>query len=231
LDERGPAGDPITKTLLFNAEDLDNVQFVEKFYHDTDSIDHNNYFLNGYLYQGNYCAGLRIMKVWPDHKISQAAFFDMEQQCSSPRFEGVWSVYPYFQSGSIVVSSVEKGLFVLKFSADFNGGEPTTTPIPTPAPPTGDWTVSGSGCTVVGNCIQSNNHPGNYGNNQACTIDANLVPFTVEAFDTESRYDFLVVEGVQYSGTGGPSNGAYNGVISWSSDYSVVKSGWKLCRA
>jgi len=105
------------------------------------------------------------------------------------------------------------------------------TPAPTPAPPPGDWTVTGSGCTKVGNCIQSNNHPGNYGNNQACTIDANLVPFTVEAFDTESRYDFLVVEGVQYSGTGGPSNGAYNGVISWSSDYSVVKSGWKLCRA
>jgi len=139
LDESRDYSDPRTRTLIFNAEDLDNVQFVTKFFHDTDSIDHNNYFHKGYMYQGNYCAGLRIMKVWPDHLISQAAFFDMEQQCSSARFEGVWSVFPYFQSGVIVVSSVEKGLFVLKLSADFDGPDPTTpappTPVPTPAPP------------------------------------------------------------------------------------------------
>ena len=27
---------------------------------------------------------------------------------------GSWSVYPYFKSGTIVVSSIERGLFVLK---------------------------------------------------------------------------------------------------------------------
>jgi len=126
LDET--RSDPKTRTLIFNAEDLDNVKFVEKFYHETDSIDHNNYFHNGYLYQGNYCAGVRVMKVWPNHKISQAAFFDTEPQCSSATFEGIWSVYPYFQSGIIIASSIEKGLFVLKHSAD--------TPVPTPPSPT-----------------------------------------------------------------------------------------------
>merc|ERR1719350_2144307 len=64
-------------------------------------------------------------------------------------------------------------------------------PAPTPAPPPGSWTVSGTGCTKIGDCIQSNNHPGSYGNNEACTIDANMVSFTVDAFSTESRYDFL----------------------------------------
>merc|ERR1719340_461452 len=103
---------------------------------------------------------------------------------------------------------------------------------PTPAPPPGDWTVSGSGCTVVGNCIQSNNHPGNYGNNEACTIDASAVTITVDAFSTESRYDFLTMpDGSAYSGSSGPSSGTYSGMISWSSDYSVVNSGWKLCKA
>jgi len=104
-------------------------------------------------------------------------------------------------------------------------------PAPTPAPPPGSWTVSGTGCTQVGNCIQSNNHPGSYGNNEACTIDANSVSFTVDAFSTESGYDFLTVGGVQYSGTSGPASGSYDGVISWSSDYSVTNSGWKLCKA
>jgi len=111
------------------------------------------------------------------------------------------------------------------------GAGPAPQPAPTPAPPPGDWTVSGSGCTVVGNCIQSNNHPGNYGNNEACTISANNVAFTVDAFNTESRYDFLTVGGVPYSGSSGPASGSYPGDISWSSDYSVVQSGWKLCRA
>jgi len=109
------------------------------------------------------------------------------------------------------------------------GGAPA--PVPTPAPPPGSWTVTGSGCTQVGNCIQSNNHPGSYGNNEECTIDANNVAFTVDAFSTESGYDFLTVGGSQYSGTSGPASGSYSGAISWSSDYSVTNSGWKLCRA
>merc|ERR1719492_316962 len=142
LDEK--SYDPKTRTLIFNAEDLDNVKFVEKFYHETDAIDHNNYFHNGYLYQGNYCAGVRVMKVWPDHKISQAAFFDTEPQCSSPTFEGIWSVYPYFQSGSIIASSIEKGLFVLKHSGD--------TPVPTPPSPTPPSPTPPSPTPPTGGC-------------------------------------------------------------------------------
>jgi len=110
---------------------------------------------------------------------------------------------------------------------------PPTPPPPTPAPPPpGTFEVTaGTGCSTVGNCIQSNNHPSNYGNNEACTISAYDVALTVDAFSTESRYDFLTVGGVQYSGTSGPASGTYSGVISWSSDSSVVQSGWKLCKA
>merc|ERR1712176_1529755 len=81
----------------------------------------------------------------------------------------------------------------------------------------------------TGNCIQSNNHPSSYGNNEECTISAWDVALTVDAFSTESRYDFLTMGGVQYSGSSGPASGTYSGVISWSSDYSVTNSGWKLC--
>jgi len=110
------------------------------------------------------------------------------------------------------------------------GGAPTQAP--TPAPPPGTWSVTGTGCTMSGNCIQSNNHPGSYGNNEECSIEAAAVAITVDAFSTESRYDFLTMsDGVAYSGTSGPPSGTYSGVISWSSDYSVTNSGWKLCKA
>merc|ERR1719414_2537743 len=92
------------------------------------------------------------------------------------------------------------------------GGAPT--PVPTPAPPPGTWSVQGSGCSMSGNCIQSNNHPGNYGNNEACTIEASDVAITVDAFNTESGYDFLTMpDGTGYSGSSGPPSGTYSGTI------------------
>jgi len=110
-------------------------------------------------------------------------------------------------------------------------GPPTPAP-PTPAPPPpGTWELTGDGCQMSGNCIQSTNHPASYGNNEACNINAYEVDLTVEAFSTESGYDFLTMGGTAYSGSSGPASGTYTGVISWSSDYSVVNSGWKLCKA
>merc|ERR1719305_1302319 len=35
------------------------------------------------------------------------------------------------------------------------GAPPTPTPAPTPAPPPGSWVVTGSGCAIDGNCVQS----------------------------------------------------------------------------
>merc|ERR1719293_634631 len=103
-------------------------------------------------------------------------------------------------------------------------------PAPTPAPPPGTWTISGSGCVMNGDCISSNNHPSSYGNNEQCTVSlADDLALSVQAFSTESGYDFLRMGGSSYSGSSGPASGTYSGTISWSSDYSVVQSGWKLC--
>jgi subtilisin family serine protease len=112
------------------------------------------------------------------------------------------------------------------------GAPPTPTPQPTPAPPPGTWTIDGSGCVEDGaSCISSLNHPGNYGNNQVCNIVlAGSVSISVSAFNTESGYDTLSMGGSSYSGTSAPPSGSYTGVISWNSDYSVTRSGWKLCK-
>ena len=111
------------------------------------------------------------------------------------------------------------------------GGAPQ--PVPTPAPPPGSWSISGSGSVVnaIGDeqCISSNIHPGSYGNNEECTVEMTDIVVRVAAFNTEARYDFLTVGGVRYSGSSGPSGGRYTGAIQWSSDYSVVTSGWRLC--
>jgi len=107
-------------------------------------------------------------------------------------------------------------------------------PAPTPAPPPGTWTISGSGCTMSGDgdCISSKNHPSSYGNNEECTVTlAGDIALSVEAFSTESGYDFLTMGGSTYSGSSGPASGTYSGTISWASDYSVTNSGWRVCKA
>jgi len=141
LDESN-GGDPVTKTIVFDCEDLDDVKFIEFYRHPTEAIDHNAYVLNGYVYQANYCAGARLLKIWPDHKVSEVAYFDTDPQCQRAVFEGVWSIYPYFASGTIVVSGIQKGLFVLKLSADYTdppAPAPTPAPVPTPAPINCPW--------------------------------------------------------------------------------------------
>lgn len=150
---------------------------------------------------------------------------------------GIWTVYGATSWGSGCAGENYPGIWArIHYVIDWINsyvytGPPTPAPPTPPPPPPGTWVVTGSGCEESGSCVQSNNHPGNYGNNQQCTIELWEVSLTVEAFNTESSYDTLTVEGNQYSGTNGPASGSYSGAISWTSDYSVTKSGWRLCRS
>jgi len=92
--------------------------------------------------------------------------------------------------------------------------------------------VESGSCTTSGNCFMSPNYPSNYGNRQSCTIVMNSdAVLTVVAFNTESGYDKLMISGSVYQGTSGPSGETVsNGDrISWSTDSSSTRSGWKIC--
>jgi len=95
----------------------------------------------------------------------------------------------------------------------------------------GTWEItSGTGCTVVGDCIASQNYPSEYGVSQSCSIDIQgTVEITSEAFNTEQDYDKLQIGSHEYSGSTGPS-GSVTGSITWSSDFSVQAGGWKICK-
>merc|ERR1712232_241723 len=115
----------------------------------------------------------------------------------------------------------------------------TTTTSTTTSPMFGDrpWIVLSGDCSfdVGGECIRSPNFPENYGNNEACEIGVNPSRWTssslvANSFDTEARWDTLTVNGQRYSG----STVTFNGVVPtrsilWTSDGSVVRSGWSIC--
>jgi len=110
-----------TRTLVFDVSSVEGAKFVGKQDGETPSIDHNMYVKNGLVYQSNYSEGLVVrdtseLGVDPDNPASLPlrAFFDGYPAHDDPKFVGTWSNYPYFPSGTIAMSGIDEGLFLLK---------------------------------------------------------------------------------------------------------------------
>ena len=108
-----------TRTYVWNVEDLDNPQYLG-FHEGTEAtIDHNLYVKDGLIYEANYTSGLRILKIVDAENalFEEVAFFDTYSPDNNVSFNGAWSVFPYFDSGSIIVSDRQGGLFVLELNS------------------------------------------------------------------------------------------------------------------
>ena len=108
-----------TKTYIFDVTDLSNPTFVNFYEHNTEAIDHNLYIKGDYVYASNYVSGLRVMRMndISNAELQEVAFFDSEPNVySNPnqQFNGTWSNYPYFESGIIIMSDINRGLFILQ---------------------------------------------------------------------------------------------------------------------
>jgi choice-of-anchor B domain-containing protein len=88
------------------------------------SIDHNLYVKDGYIYQAAYTSGARVRKIKDDMTIEEVAFFDTDRGCecvdpdddvcACDYFTGVWTHFPYFDSGLTIAGGISEGLFILK---------------------------------------------------------------------------------------------------------------------
>eukprot|EP01094_Clydonella_sp_ATCC50884_P017629 TRINITY_DN30_c0_g1_i1.p1 TRINITY_DN30_c0_g1~~TRINITY_DN30_c0_g1_i1.p1 ORF type:complete len:452 (+),score=161.34 TRINITY_DN30_c0_g1_i1:59-1414(+) len=104
-----------TRSMVWNVTDLTRPELTQSFYSEETVIDHNLYIHNNIAYESNYCGGLRMLDVHDmTQPLTEIAYFDVAPDCSTPLFQGSWSVYPYFESGNIIVSSIERGLFVVR---------------------------------------------------------------------------------------------------------------------
>ena len=106
-----------TRTLVWDVSDLDDPVLVTEFMGSTGASDHNLYVRGTFLYQSNYAAGLRILDISdPANPVEVAHFDTAPAVTNTPGFGGSWSNYPFFQSGTIIVTSRNEGLFLLKKS-------------------------------------------------------------------------------------------------------------------
>jgi choice-of-anchor B domain-containing protein len=106
---------PHIRTIVINIENLGAPFFASSFTNDTHTVDHNLYVKGPYIFEANYTTGLRVF----DARHSPTAprevgFLDTRpEEHDALEFRGLWSNYPYFPSGVVIGSDINRGLFVM----------------------------------------------------------------------------------------------------------------------
>lgn len=104
-----------TRTMVYDLADLDDPVLVKEYIGPVRSSDHNLYVKGNKLYLANYGSGLRIVDISDPVNPREVAYLDTyPDDENQPQMVGAWSNYPYFKSGTIVVTSVTEGLFLVK---------------------------------------------------------------------------------------------------------------------
>jgi choice-of-anchor B domain-containing protein len=116
LDERNFGGN--TRNIVFDFTDLDNPSVHLNYYGPTTAIDHNGYVKENDYYLANYSAGIRVIDIANinNETMTEIGYFDTYPSNDNASFNGVWNVYPYFESGNIIISDINTGFYIVRKS-------------------------------------------------------------------------------------------------------------------
>ena len=103
-----------TRTLVWELDDLEDPILVKEFFGSLPASAHNLYVKGDFTYQANYKYGLHILDTSDPLNPVEVGMFDTSPFGTGPGFGGAWSTYPFFDSGTILVTSMQEGLFMLK---------------------------------------------------------------------------------------------------------------------
>ena len=176
-----------TKTWVWDMADLDNPVLVGSHLSALPSIDHNQYIVGDLVYQANYQAGLRILKIedLATADMCELGSFDVYPSSNGAAFNGAWNVFPFFASGIVAIHAIE-GLAIV---------QPQLTGVTCPAgPPPGEHAWFASDPSTLSDQYLAMANP--------VTVTAGTELQFWHDYVTESTYDGGVVE---YSTNGGVS--------------------------
>jgi choice-of-anchor B domain-containing protein len=105
-----------TRTWIWDVADLDAPVLTGYYDGSTSSIDHNLYVRGNLVYESNYRSGLRILDASgiAQGMLREVGFFDIYPADDRASFNGAWTSYPFFASGSVIINGIEQGLFVVR---------------------------------------------------------------------------------------------------------------------
>jgi choice-of-anchor B domain-containing protein len=106
-----------TRTLIFDVSDLSNPTLAGTFTTGLNSIDHNLYYKDGFLFEANYTSGLRVIDACDPVNLVESGYYDTYSPNNGASFNGAWSVYPFFPSGVCIINNIGGALYVVDPSA------------------------------------------------------------------------------------------------------------------
>lgn len=98
-----------TRIMVFDFSDLDDPQIHYEYSGPTQATDHNVYVVGDNLYLANYKAGMRVIDISDisNGNMTETGYFDIFTEGNSAGYDGAWNVYPYFESGIIMITSLK----------------------------------------------------------------------------------------------------------------------------
>ncbi len=103
-----------TRTLVWDLTNLEDPVLTTQFMGSMPASAHNLYLKDGFAYQANYRYGLHVLDIADPENPVEVGYFDTSPYQEGPGFSGAWSTYPLFESGTVLVTSLQEGLFVLR---------------------------------------------------------------------------------------------------------------------
>lgn len=115
-----------TKTIIFDVSDLDNPEFSFNYFSQNPSTDHNGYVVGDQFYLASYRSGLRVMDISDiaSGSMVETHYFDTwPDSDNAGTGDGAWNVYPFFESGNLVISDQENGFFLVRDNSVLNSAD------------------------------------------------------------------------------------------------------------
>jgi choice-of-anchor B domain-containing protein len=105
-----------THIYTLDLADLRAPRVVTSYTGPTTSTDHNGYVKGSLFYVSHYRRGLVVFDASNPNALRELGSFDtfLTPAADSAGTDGAWGVYPYFPSGTIAISDIDNGLFLVR---------------------------------------------------------------------------------------------------------------------
>ncbi len=101
-----------SSTIMVDVANPAQATYVGTFNNGNPAIGHNLYTRGNRIFEANYRSGLRVFDATNPRQPVEVAWFDTYPDDDDPFFNGLWGNFPFFPSGTVIGSDIERGLFV-----------------------------------------------------------------------------------------------------------------------
>jgi len=136
---------------ILDVSDYSNISVLATFSSgvDPNSMAHNGIIKDNLLYIAYYHDGLRVFDISNPSNPIQVNSYDTYLPNNHISYRGAWGVYPYLNSGNILVSDMQSGLYVFELSASTSISEQNSKARIYPNPINSSFTINNINATKV----------------------------------------------------------------------------------